>query len=58
MANLERDLASDPDNIQKVINLARLHAMAFAWTAFFLIAGGLAIGALGSGLTLRRYLRV
>jgi cell division transport system permease protein len=41
-------LQDDPD----------VHAMAFAWTAFLLVAGGLAIGALGSGLTLRRYLRV
>ena len=33
-------------------------AMAFTWTAAILIMGGLAIGALGSGLTLRRFLRV
>ena len=37
---------------------ADVRAMAFAWTAAILIAGGLMIGALGSGLTLRRYLRV
>ena len=37
---------------------ADVQAMAFAWTATILVAGGLAIGALGSGLTLRRYLRV
>jgi cell division transport system permease protein len=37
---------------------ADVHAMAFARTAAILVAGGLAIGALGSGLTLRRYLRV
>ena len=30
----------------------------FAWTAVILITGGLAIGAVGSGLTLRRFLRV
>jgi len=35
-----------------------VRALAFAWTAVILIAGGLAIGALGSGLTLRRFLRV
>jgi cell division protein FtsX len=35
-----------------------VRAMAFAWTAAILVAGGLAIGALGSGLTLRRFLRV
>jgi cell division transport system permease protein len=35
-----------------------VRAMAFAWTAAILVGGGLAIGALGSGLTLRRFLRV
>jgi cell division transport system permease protein len=37
---------------------ADVQAMAFTWTAMILIMGGLAIGALGSGLTLRRFLRV
>ncbi len=37
---------------------ADVQAMAFTWTAMILITGGLAIGALGSGLTLRRFLRV
>jgi cell division transport system permease protein len=37
---------------------ADVKAMAFTWTALVLITGGLAIGALGSGLTLRRFLRV
>jgi cell division transport system permease protein len=37
---------------------ADVQAMAFTWTAMILIVGGLAIGALGSGLTLRRFLRV
>jgi hypothetical protein len=37
---------------------ADVRALAFAWTAAILVAGGLAIGALGSGLTLRRFLRV
>lgn len=41
-------LQDDPD----------VQAMAFASTAAIIVAGGLAIGALGSGLTLRRYLRV
>ncbi len=44
--------------IEAVQNDPDVQAMAFAWTALILIAGGLAIGALGSGLTLRRYLRV
>jgi tetratricopeptide (TPR) repeat protein len=30
VANLERELKSDPDNVQTLINLARLHAMAYA----------------------------
>ena len=30
IANLERELKADPTNVQTVINLARLHAMAFA----------------------------
>jgi cell division transport system permease protein len=41
-------LQDDPD----------VKALAFAWTALILIMGGLAIGAVGSGLTLRRFLRV
>jgi cell division transport system permease protein len=41
-------LQDDPD----------VKALAFAWTALILILGGLAIGAVGSGLTLRRFLRV
>jgi cell division transport system permease protein len=35
-----------------------VRAMAFTYTAAILIMGGLAIGAIGSGLTLRRFLRV
>ncbi len=35
-----------------------VRAMAFTYTAAILVLGGLAIGALGSGLTLRRFLRV
>jgi cell division transport system permease protein len=35
-----------------------VQAMAFTYTALILVLGGLAIGALGSGLTLRRFLRV
>ena len=30
VANLERELKTDPANVQTTINLARLHAMAFA----------------------------
>jgi cell division transport system permease protein len=37
---------------------ADVRALAFTWTALILVMGGLAIGALGSGLTLRRFLRV
>ena len=35
-----------------------VRSLAFTWTATILIAIGLGIGALGSGLTLRRFLRV
>jgi cell division transport system permease protein len=35
-----------------------VRSLAFTWTAAILIAIGLGIGALGSGLTLRRFLRV
>ena len=35
-----------------------VRALAFTWTAAILIAIGLAVGALGSGLTLRRFLKV
>jgi cell division transport system permease protein len=35
-----------------------VRAMAFTYTAAILLLGGLAIGAVGSGLTLRRFLRV
>ena len=37
---------------------ADVRALAFTQTAAILVAGGLAIGAVGSGLTLRRFLRV
>ena len=35
-----------------------VHALPFAWTATILMAVGLGIGALGSGLTLRRFLKI
>jgi cell division transport system permease protein len=35
-----------------------VRAMAFTYTAAILVLGGLAIGAVGSGLTLRRFLRI
>jgi cell division transport system permease protein len=47
-AILHNALSSDPD----------VHALAFPLTALILLAMGLALGALGSGLTLRRFLRV
>ncbi len=37
---------------------AEVQALPFFWTALILLAVGLGIGALGSGLTLRRFLRV
>jgi len=41
-------IRSDPD----------VRALAFTWTAAILLAVGLGIGAIGSGMTLRRFLRV
>jgi hypothetical protein len=35
-----------------------VRALAFSMTALILLLVGLAVGALGSGLTLRRFLRV
>ncbi len=43
-----QNMREDPD----------VHALAFTWTAVVLIAVGLGIGALGSGLTIRRFLRI
>ena len=43
-----QNLQDDPD----------VRALAFTWTAAILIAVGLGIGAVGSGLTLRRFLRI
>jgi cell division transport system permease protein len=37
---------------------ATVNALAFAWNAAILVAFGLVLGALGSGMTLRRFLRV
>ena len=54
---ISRELAI-PQILGHIQDDADVRAMAFAWTALILIGGGLAIGALGSGLTLRRYLRV
>ena len=48
MPQIMNNLREDPD----------VHALAFGWTAALLVAVGLTIGALGSGLTLRRFLRV
>jgi cell division transport system permease protein len=47
-AILHNALSSDPD----------VHALAFPLTAMILLAMGLGLGALGSGLTLRRFLKV
>ncbi|HYI75745.1 MAG TPA: permease-like cell division protein FtsX [Gaiellaceae bacterium] len=47
-----------PQMLGHIQDDADVRAMAFTWTALILITGGLVIGALGSGLTLRRFLRV
>jgi cell division protein FtsX len=48
MSRILQNMREDPD----------VHALAFPTTAALLIGVGLMIGALGSGLTLRRFLRV
>jgi cell division transport system permease protein len=48
MSKILQNMREDPD----------VHALGFTTTAAVLIATGLAIGAAGSGLTLRRFLRV
>jgi cell division transport system permease protein len=47
-----------PQIFGEVQNDPDVQALAFAWTAAILIAIGLAVGAIGSGLTLRRFLKV
>jgi cell division transport system permease protein len=47
-----------PQILGHIQNDPNVQGLAFAQTAAILIAGGLAIGALGSGMTLRRFLRV
>jgi len=47
-----------PHVLGTVQNDPQVQALAFFWTATLLIGIGLAIGALGSGLTLRRFLKV
>jgi cell division transport system permease protein len=48
MSRILQNMREDPD----------VHALSFSVTAAILLATGLAIGAAGSGLTLRRFLRV
>ncbi len=48
MSRILQNMREDPD----------VHALGFTTTALILLAVGLLIGALGSGLTLRRFLRV
>ena len=54
---LGREIAI-PQVLGTVQNDPEVQALAFTWTATILVLIGLAIGALGSGLTLRRFLRI
>jgi cell division transport system permease protein len=54
---ISREIAI-PQILGHIQDDADVRALAFTQTAAILIMGGLAIGALGSGLTLRRFLRV
>ena len=47
-----------PEILGQVQDDPEVQALAFTWTAAILVMIGLAIGALGSGFTLRRFLRV
>jgi cell division transport system permease protein len=47
-----------PQIFGEVQNDPDVQALAFAWTAAILVGIGLAVGAIGSGLTLRRFLKV
>ena len=57
LLSLGREVAI-PQILGHIQNDPDVRALAFTWTAAILIAVGLGIGALGSGLTLRRFLRV
>jgi len=54
---LSREIAI-PQVLGHIQDDADVRALAFSWTAAILIGVGLGIGALGSGLTLRRFLRI
>ncbi len=47
-----------PEIFGEVQSDPNVQALAFTWTALILVLIGLAVGALGSGLTLRRFLKV
>jgi len=54
---VSRELAV-PSILGHVQDDPNVRALAFTWTAAILLAIGLGIGALGSGVTLRRFLRI
>jgi len=54
---LSREIAI-PQVLGHIQDDADVRALAFTWTAAILVGVGLGIGALGSGLTLRRFLQV
>ncbi|HUG64113.1 MAG TPA: permease-like cell division protein FtsX [Gaiellaceae bacterium] len=54
---ISREIAI-PQILGHIQDDADVRALAFTWTAAILVAGGLTIGAIGSGLTVRRFLRV
>ena len=47
-----------PAILGHIQNDPNVHAMPFVWTCTILIAVGLGIGGIGSGLTLRRFLKI
>jgi cell division protein FtsX len=54
---LSRQIAA-PAIVGHIENDPGVHALPFLWTSAILIAVGLGIGALGSGVTLRRFLKI
>ncbi|HTR32706.1 MAG TPA: permease-like cell division protein FtsX [Gaiellaceae bacterium] len=55
---LARAIVMPALNISSLSGDSDVHALAFPLVALFLLGGGLALGAVGSGLTIRRFLQV
>jgi hypothetical protein len=47
-----------PAILGHISDSSQAHAIAFAWTTLILIGSGIILGAAGSGVTIRRFLKV